>query len=115
MRDDSERLQDILAAIENIEKYTVQGFDAYYGDELIQVWIVHHIQIIGEATARLLLEIRDQYPNIPWPDIVAMRNVLVHQYFGVDLQEIWDTVCTDLPMLKKDIRAILRGLFHVSL
>jgi uncharacterized protein with HEPN domain len=114
MRDDSERLQDVLAAIENIEKYTVQGFDAYFGDELIQVWIVHHIQIIGEAAARLSPEIRNQYPDIPWPDIVAMRNVLVHQYFGVDLQEIWDTVTTDLPMLKKEIQTILKTFFQVS-
>jgi uncharacterized protein with HEPN domain len=107
MRDDPERLQDILGAIESIEKYTSKGFDVYSGDELIQVWILHHIQIIGEAAANLSPAIAEQYPDIPWPDIVAMRNVLVHQYFGVDLQEVWDTVSTDLPILKAQIRTIL--------
>jgi uncharacterized protein with HEPN domain len=88
MRDDAERLRDILGAIESIEKYASRGFDVYMRDELIQCWIIHHIQIIGEAAARISAEMTEQLTIIPWPDIVAMRNVLVHQYFGVDLQEI---------------------------
>ncbi|MBM3302885.1 MAG: DUF86 domain-containing protein [Deltaproteobacteria bacterium] len=110
MRDDRERLQDILGAIENIEKYISKGSDAYFTDELIQVWVVHHILIIGEAASKLSPGIREQHPATPWPDIVAMRNVLVHQYFGVDLQEVWDTVKLDLPRLKNQVETILKEL-----
>jgi uncharacterized protein with HEPN domain len=107
MRHDPERLKDIIEAIESIEKYASKGFDVYAADELIRVWVLHHIQIIGEAAANLSPVIKDRYPNIPWPDIVAMRNVLVHQYFGVDLQEVWDTATLDLPTLKAQIKIVL--------
>jgi len=110
MRSDRERLLDVLHAIENIEKYSVQGYDAYVSEELVQVWIVHHIQLIGEATASLSRELRESSPDIPWQDIIAMRNVLVHQYFGIDLREVWDTVTTDLPTLKNQVLSILDGL-----
>jgi len=107
MRGARDRLEDILAAIANIEKYTARGYDAYARDELVQVWIVHHIQIIGEAAANLSQDLRESYPEMPWQDIIAMRNVLVHRYFGLDLQEVWDTVNTDLPALKNQVRSIL--------
>jgi uncharacterized protein with HEPN domain len=110
MRDDGERLMDMLGAIESIEKYASRGFDAYIRDELIQCWIVHHIQIIGEAAANISVEMKGQQTTIPWPDIVAMRNVLVHQYFGIDLQEIWDTVSKDLPRLKSQVQETLDKL-----
>jgi uncharacterized protein with HEPN domain len=110
MRNDSERLQDIIWAIDSIRKYSSIGFDAYAGDELVQVWIVHHIQIIGEAAACLSPALREQYPHVPWPDIVAMRNMLVHQYFGIDLQEVWDTVTCDLPSLRTHVDTILKRL-----
>lgn len=110
MRDDSERLHDILAAIERIEEYGSKGFHDYFTNQLVQVWVIHHIQIIGEAASNLSPAIRDRFPEVPWPDIISMRNVLVHQYFGVDLQEIWDTVTLDLPALKTKVTAILNAL-----
>jgi uncharacterized protein with HEPN domain len=85
LRDSGERLRDILDAISQIERYAVQGQAAFEQDELIQVWIFHHIQIIGEAASQLGREFHDSYPHIPWPQMVAMRNLLVHEYFGVDL------------------------------
>lgn len=110
MRDDPERLRDILDSMNRIAKYASRGFEAYSKDELIQVWIVHHIQIIGEAAANLSPGLRDNYPEVPWHNIVAMRNVLVHQYFGIDIQEVWDTVVTDLPTLKAQVETILNDL-----
>ncbi len=110
MRGDPERLQDILDAIDSIERYASRGFDAYTRDELIQVWVVHYIQRIGEAAANVSSSVRDKYPEIPWPDIVAMRNVLVHQYFGVDLNQVWDTVTIDLPILRGQMARILTNL-----
>jgi uncharacterized protein with HEPN domain len=72
--------------------------------------MVHHIQIIDEAASGLSQPLREQYRDVPWRDIIAMRNVLVHQYFGIDVQQIWDTVTIDLPRLKNQIGGILAGL-----
>lgn len=55
-------------------------------------------------------EVRAQHPDVPWAEIVAMRNVLVHEYFGVDVEEIWTTVQYDVPRLKPKLAAILAGL-----
>jgi uncharacterized protein with HEPN domain len=110
MRDDRTRLLDILEAIENVEKYLSRGHDAFVNDELIRVWIVHHIQNIGEAAANLSIDFREQYAQVPWARIIAMRNILVHQYFGIDWQEVWDTAVQDLPPLKTQIQSILDEL-----
>lgn len=76
-------------------------------DELIQTWVVHHIQIIGEAARRLSEEARLKHDEIPWPAIIAMRNILVHDYFTVDVEEVWSTVERDLPPLKAEILSML--------
>lgn len=78
-----------------------------YEEELIQVWIIHYIQIVGEAANQLSDSIKKNHLEIPWKGITGMRNVLVHQYFGFDLDEIWDTVSTDLPVLKVEIQELL--------
>ena len=69
--------------------------------ELIQVWVLHHIQIIGEAASSLSGNFKKREVNIPWSDIVSMRNVLVHHYFGVDLELVWETAINDIPRLKQ--------------
>ncbi len=107
MRDDRERLLDILEAIERIQRYASRGRDAFLTDELLQTWVVHHVQIIGEAARRVSETLKAAHPEIPWPAIVAMRHVLVHQYFDVDPQEVWLTVDRDLPDLKRKLDAIL--------
>ena len=106
MRDDNERLNDILEAIQRIEVYSAQGQEAFERDELIQTWIVHHLQIIGEAANRLSAEFRATHEEIPWPQIIAMRNILVHTYFHVDLNEVWNTVERDLPELKGKVKLL---------
>jgi uncharacterized protein with HEPN domain len=107
MRDPQERLRDILDAIAGIERYAARGRDAFDQDELIQVWIVHHLQIVGEAAAQLGRDFHDAHPEVPWPQIVAMRNILVHEYFGVDLGEVWNAVERDLPGFKLAIEGLL--------
>jgi uncharacterized protein with HEPN domain len=110
MRDDSERLRDILEAIARIEKYASQGRNAVEPNELLQVWIVHHLQIIGEAVRSLSSATRTSYSQIPWSQIIAMRNILVHEYFGLDFDEVWATVERDLPELKRQVEIILQQL-----
>jgi uncharacterized protein with HEPN domain len=68
---------------------------------------VHHLQIIGEAAAGLGARFHGAHPELPWPQIVALRNILVHEYFGVDLEEVWATVERDLPSLKAQVQALL--------
>jgi uncharacterized protein with HEPN domain len=110
MRNEHERLLDILEAIERIEKYAEQGKGAFEADELIQTWIVHHITIIGEACRSLPNEFQAAHANVPWADIIGMRNILVHHYFGIDTDAVWSVVERDLPELKFDIETILKNL-----
>jgi uncharacterized protein with HEPN domain len=107
MRRERERLLDILEAIERIEKYADDGKDAFVSDELIQTWIVHHIEIIGEACRSLPNDFQAMYADIPWADIVGMRNILIHHYFGIDTDAVWSVVERDLPELKLSIQTIL--------
>ena len=109
MRDDRERLADILAAIEKIEPHVAHGREAFDSDEMIQVWIIYHLQIIGEAAARLSDDIRSRASAVPWPDVVSMRKILVHHYFGVDLLEVWRTAERYLPTLKEQVQDLLRS------
>lgn len=108
MRDDRERLQDIKNSIEQIEKYAVQGQDRFQENELIQVWIIHYLQIIGEAASKLSNEFVEKHSEIPWAEIVAFRNILVHEYFRVNLKTVWKIVERDLPDLKIKVKKILQ-------
>ena len=110
MRDDRVYLLDILEAIERIEKYTAQGREAFEVNELIQTWVVHHIQIIGEATRKLSQDLRIHYSEVPWTQIMAMRNILVHDYFRIDLDEVWLVIEGDIPVLKERVEFILKEL-----
>ncbi len=114
MRDVRERLLDIQEAIERIERYAAQGKGAFEQDELIQNWMVSHIQMIGEACRALPPEIQLRYPQIPWRAIVGMRNILVHHYFEVDLDAVWQVIAHDLPDLKRIVTAMLCDTEAVS-
>jgi uncharacterized protein with HEPN domain len=110
MRDVPERLRDIQEAMTRIERYAVRGRAAFDQDELIQNWIVHHLQIIGEAAAALPPDIRDLAPDIPWRKVVGMRNILVHHYFAIDRDTVWGVIEQELPELKRAVDALLLRL-----
>jgi uncharacterized protein with HEPN domain len=103
MRDDRERLLDVIEAIERIERISSRGLKYFYDDEMAQVWVIHHLQIIGETVRGISSEFRAENPEIPWSDIIGMRNVLVHHYFGIDRDAVWNVVEHDLPELKRQI------------
>ncbi|MBI3321980.1 MAG: DUF86 domain-containing protein [Candidatus Omnitrophica bacterium] len=107
MRDDRERLLDIQEAISRIEKYAAQGRVAFERDELIQNWVLRHLQIIGEAARGLSTEFTTRHPEVPWSKIIGMRNILVHDYFGIDVDAVWAAVEHDLPALARQMQAIL--------
>jgi len=110
VRDARERLQDILDAIDHIQRYAARGREAFEADELLQNWFVRHLQIIGEAARLLPEEIRATAPDIPWSEIIGMRHILVHNYFGIDTQVVWDAVERDPPSLKEKVRALRQQL-----
>lgn len=110
MRDARERLRDILEAIGHIERYAVRGREAFERDELIQGWFVRHLQIVGEAARSMPEDIRSQAPDIPWKDIVGMRHILVHDYFGINTDIVWGVIERDLPVLKQKIADLLHRL-----
>jgi len=110
MRDDTERLRDILEAIQRVQKYAARGRSDFERDELLQTWVVHHVQIIGEASRKLSDGFKQRYSHLPWRQIIAMRNILVHDYFSVDRDEVWAAVEHDLPELKRKIEAILKEI-----
>lgn len=107
MRDDRERLLDVQEAIERIERYAAQGREAFEQDELIQTWILHHLQILCEAARAISGDFKQQHPEISWPQIAGMRNILVHHYFGIDLAVVWAVVERDLSVLKQQVAALL--------
>ena len=103
MRDDHQRLLDIREGIERIEKYTAGGRAEFDRSELVQTWVLHHLQIIGEAARALSSDCKFRQPNIPWEKINGMRNILVHHYFGIDAEIVWAVVEKELPQLKAGI------------
>ena len=101
-------LEDILEAIDNIQKYISRGKESFQNEELIQTWMIHHLQIIGEAARKNSNSFKTSNSNIPWNKIIAMRHILVHDYFGIDMNEVWSSIEKDIPELKIQIQKILQ-------
>jgi uncharacterized protein with HEPN domain len=107
VRSDHERLLDILEAIEKVEQRKALQKPDFDADEMLQVWTVHYLQIIGEAASRISPELRSLHPEIPWGQIIGMRHVLVHGYFDIDLDIVWMAIDVNLPELKNQVLNIL--------
>lgn len=108
-KDDKLYLYHIIDAIKTIEKYKERfSEEGFRSDNLVQDGIIRQIEIIGEASKRLSPVLRKKYNHIPWKDITGMRDKLIHDYFGVDIEAVWETVCKDIPELKKEIEQILK-------
>jgi uncharacterized protein with HEPN domain len=102
VRDDRIRLQDILEAVEQIERYAARGRAGFDQDELVQTWIIHYLSILGEAASGLSAEFRKQHPERAWAEAVGRRNILIHRYFGIELDLVWRVVEHDLPPVEED-------------
>ena len=98
-RDDAYLLDMLLAAREAVEFATGLTFPQFEQSRLNQNAILKAIEIIGEAAARVSADTKEAHPEIPWPEIIGMRNRLVHAYFEVNLERVWQTVQQDVPRL----------------
>jgi uncharacterized protein with HEPN domain len=108
VKDDSVFLDHILDAIGQIGEY-IAGltFEEFLETRLVQDAVVRQLEIIGEATKSLSSYTTGKYPHIPWKAIAGMRDKLIHVYFGVDLEEVWNTVVRDVPDLKAVVELIM--------
>ncbi|GAP12824.1 uncharacterized conserved protein [Longilinea arvoryzae] len=101
---------DILEAIDRIDAHKEISRSTFDTDELLQIWFVHHLQTIGEAASHLSPEIRQYFVDVQWGQLIGMRQILVHGYFEVDLDIVWNTVQNNLDPLKSQIELIIKRL-----
>jgi len=110
VRSDRLRLQDILDAIEIVVKYLPADRAKFDGDPPLQSHIYRHVMIVGEAAWSLSEGLKSQYPDVPWKQIEGMRHIMVHDYFKVDWNIVFNTATHHVPALKPKIEAILSSL-----
>ena len=103
-------LAHIMECIQKIERFTQIGREIFLHDELVQDAVLRNFMVIGEAAKRLDDVYRADHPQIPWRAIAGLRDVLIHQYEGVDMEKVWTIVEKDLPGLEKSIIELLPPL-----
>ncbi len=107
-RDNIVYLRHILDAIHRIEEYTTGvQYEGFMNNNLVQAGVMREIEIMGEATKRLTDDFKEKHPDIPWKKVAGMRDKLIHDYFGVDLDAVWDTVKKDINVLEGRIKDII--------
>ncbi len=104
---DKARVQHILKAIAEIESF-IRGadYEKFEQSSLLQSAVIRQLEVLSEAANHLSADTRDAHPEVAWPQIVGLRNLLIHQYFGVIPQLIWQIATTDIPILKSQVEQI---------
>ncbi len=104
-------LKHILDSIRRINEYK-RGMKRqdFMGNHLVQDGTIRQLEVTGEAAKRLTNELIEGHPSVPWRDMAGMRDKLIHGYFGVELDAVWETVETDIPRLKNEIRGIVKRM-----
>jgi uncharacterized protein with HEPN domain len=110
VKDDRFYLIQISEDITRLEKFTQEGKGAFMESELIQRAVLRTLQTLGESVKRISDGLKNEYPGVAWKGIVALRNVLVHDYLDIDLDEVWNIVALDIPVLKGQVQQMLVDL-----
>ncbi len=101
IKDDVVYLKHILDAVSSIEEYTENTtYKKFKETPLVQDAVIRQIEIIGEAVKKISSKLKEKYKTLPWNDIARMRDKLIHGYFGVDLEAVWNNVEKDIPSVK---------------
>jgi uncharacterized protein with HEPN domain len=110
-RDYRDYLQDILDSIDDIENFIGgMGFGEFKRDRKTINAVVRSIEVIGEASKRIPRSLKAKYKGVPWREMAGMRDKLIHEYFGVDVEILWKTAKDDIPPLKQVIQNMMKGL-----
>ena len=107
MKDDSVYLQHISECIRRIEENISAGRDRFIASHTLQDAVLRNLQTIAESTQRISDDLKATHPEIEWHRIAAFRNVLVHDYLGIDIERVWEITQRDIPQLKQAILAML--------
>ena len=104
-------LNDILASIADIREFT-EGLSCidFISDKKTHLAVIRCLEIIGEAAKKIPVDMRSQHPDLPWIEVTGMRDKLIHEYFGVDLEIVWTTVQCDLALLETSVTEIIKKL-----
>jgi len=107
---DSIRIQHILDALEESFLFAKgKSREDLNNDRILVLSLIKEIEIIGEAASKISVELKTKYSEIPWVDIIGMRNKLIHGYFEVNLDILWNTIKKDLPKLQKQLQTIIKN------
>jgi uncharacterized protein with HEPN domain len=106
MRADRLRLLDAVEQVELISEFSKRGREAFLRDVLIQSAVLHRLVLLGEACRGLSSTLREAHPEVPWQQIIAFRNVVIHQYFGIDLELVWGIVTEHIAALGERLRSV---------
>jgi uncharacterized protein with HEPN domain len=109
-RDDRAFVEDMLARITLVADFTVSGREAFMESRMMQEAVIRGLEIIGEASRNLSELLRDSHAEIPWRQIAAFRNFVIHVYWDIKLERIWEIVENDLPKLKPQLETLLASL-----
>jgi len=108
MTNDKQRLQHIDESINHIESFCAGiTYEAYMEDFKLRLALVKLLEIIGEAATHLSDETKQRFDHVEWATLKAIRNILIHEYFGIDYEIIWDSIQKDIPILAKKINTIV--------
>ena len=107
MKDDRLYLEHIREAIQKIASYSAGGWEEFSRNPMAQDAILRNFEIIGEATNRLDDALKTRHPNVPWREIAGFRDVLIHNYMGVNLKRVWNVIEKDLPSLRQAVEELL--------
>jgi uncharacterized protein with HEPN domain len=110
MRADRLRLLDALEQVELISRFSQRGREAFLSDVLIQSAVLHRLALLGEACRGLSPTLREAHPEVPWAQIAAFRNVVIHEYFGLDLELVWMIVTEHIAALGEQLHSIVDSL-----